>query len=103
MLALPKARRAAAIEKAAREQLRGIIRAHKPGAIPLAAGMKAKGSDALPYAHGKAYLVRLSVEFDLPPELMVVASEAKVRVLRVKFGDGSVETLPRANVEMIES
>ena len=69
LLDLPKARRAAAIEKAAREQLRGIIRAHKPGAIPLAAGMKAKGSDALPYAHGKAYLVRLSVEFDLPPEL----------------------------------
>ena len=46
---------------------------------------------------------RLGEVLDLPPELMVVASEAKVRVLRVKFGDGSVETLPRANVEMIES
>jgi hypothetical protein len=39
---------------------------------------------------------------DLPPELQTVESEAKVRVLRVRFPDGTVETLPRANVEMIE-
>ncbi len=39
---------------------------------------------------------------DLPPELQTVESEAKVRVLRVRFPDGAVETLPRANVEMIE-
>jgi hypothetical protein len=39
---------------------------------------------------------------DLPPELQVVESEARVRVLRVRFPDGTVETLPRANVEMIE-
>lgn len=39
---------------------------------------------------------------DLPPELQAVESEAKVRVLRVRFPDGTVETLPRANVEMIE-
>lgn len=69
LLALPKARRAAAIEEAARARLRGIIRAHRPGAIPLAADTKAKGRDALPYARGAAYLVRLSVEFDLPEEL----------------------------------
>lgn len=69
LLELPKARRAAAVEQAVRERLRGIIRAHRPGAIALAPGLKAKGSDALPYARGTAYLVRLSVEFDLPPEL----------------------------------
>lgn len=39
---------------------------------------------------------------DLPPELQAVESEARVRVLRVRFADGTVETLPRANVEMIE-
>lgn len=69
LLELPKARRAAAIEQAVRETYRGIIRAHRPGAVALAPEMKAKGSDALPYARGTAYLVRLSVEFDLPPEL----------------------------------
>ncbi len=46
---------------------------------------------------------RLGEVVELPPELQLVGSEAKVRVLKVKFGDGSVETLPRANVEMIES
>lgn len=69
LLDLPKARRAAAFEQAVRERLRGIIRAHKPAAIPLSPGMKFKGSDALPYAQGTAYLVRLGVEFDLPPKL----------------------------------
>jgi hypothetical protein len=39
---------------------------------------------------------------DLPPELQEVESGAKVRVLRVRFADGAVATLPRANVEMIE-
>lgn len=69
LLELPKARRAAAIEKAVRERLHGIIRAHKPGALRLSPGLKSKGNDALPYARGTAYLVRLSVEFDLPKEL----------------------------------
>lgn len=45
---------------------------------------------------------RLGEVVELPPELQLVGSEAKVRVLKVKFSDGSVETLPRANVEMIE-
>jgi hypothetical protein len=38
----------------------------------------------------------------LPPELRVLETEAKVRVLEVEFEDGSKATLPRANVEMIE-
>jgi len=40
---------------------------------------------------------------ELPPELQKVESEAKVRILKVRFGDGREEILPRANVEMIES
>jgi len=40
---------------------------------------------------------------ELPPELQQVESEAKVRVLKVRFQDGSEAILPRANVEMIES
>jgi len=39
----------------------------------------------------------------LPPELMPLETEAKVRVLEVDFGGGSTTLLPRANVEMIES
>ncbi len=38
----------------------------------------------------------------LPPELQVVDSEAKVRVLEVEFGDGKKFIVPRANVELIE-
>lgn len=39
---------------------------------------------------------------DLPPELQVLRSEARVRVLEVEFGDGSRAIIPRANVELIE-
>jgi hypothetical protein len=38
----------------------------------------------------------------LPPELQVLKSEARVRVLEVEFGDGSRSVIPRANVELIE-
>jgi hypothetical protein len=38
----------------------------------------------------------------LPPELQVVDSEAKVRVLEVEFPGGKRYTVPRANVELIE-
>lgn len=40
---------------------------------------------------------------ELPPELEQVESGAKVRVLRVKMANGAQATVPRANVEMIES
>src|SRR5882762_7866227 len=39
----------------------------------------------------------------LPPELMPLETEAKVRVLEVDFGAAGRTLLPRANVEMIES
>lgn len=38
----------------------------------------------------------------LPPQLQMLETEAKVRVLEVEFEDGKRAILPRANVEMIE-
>ncbi len=48
------------------------------------------------------YFGRLGVVAALPAELQVLDSEAKVRVLDVKFPDGETVTVPRANVELIE-
>lgn len=48
------------------------------------------------------YFGMLAEIVDLPPELQVIESEAKVRILRAKLEDGTVVTVPRANVEMIE-
>ena len=45
---------------------------------------------------------RLGRVVDLPTELRVLETEAKVRVLEVEFEDGTKTILPRANVEMIE-
>jgi hypothetical protein len=39
----------------------------------------------------------------LPVELQILESEAKVRVLGVRFDDGAEEIIPRANVEIIEA
>jgi hypothetical protein len=49
------------------------------------------------------YFGRLGRVASLPPELIALETEAKVRVLEVDFGNGSKVLLPRANVEMIES
>lgn len=49
------------------------------------------------------YFGRLGEVIALPPELQQVESGASVRVLKVKFQDGSEALLPRANVEMIET
>lgn len=38
----------------------------------------------------------------LPPELQVIETEAKVRVLELEFDDGERAIVPRANVEIIE-
>lgn len=46
---------------------------------------------------------RLGKVVSLPPELVALETEAKVRVLEVDFGSGSRAMLPRANVEMIET
>jgi len=45
---------------------------------------------------------RLGTVAALPAELQVLDSEARVRVLDVKFSGGETVTVPRANVELIE-
>ena len=49
------------------------------------------------------YFGRIGKVTALPPELMPLETEAKVRVLEVDFGKDGRTLLPRANVEMIES
>ena len=49
------------------------------------------------------YFGKIGRVTSLPPELMPLETEAKVRVLEVDFGNGATALLPRANVEMIES
>jgi len=48
------------------------------------------------------YFGQLAEVVDLPPELQVIETEAKVRILRAKLQDGTIVTIPRANVEIIE-
>ena len=45
---------------------------------------------------------RLGEVAELPPDLETVESEARVRILRVRFSSGEEALVPRANVEMIE-
>jgi hypothetical protein len=49
------------------------------------------------------YFGYLAEVVDLPPELQVIETEAKVRILRAKLQDGTIVTVPRANVEIIEA
>jgi hypothetical protein len=49
------------------------------------------------------YFGQLGTVAALPPELQILETEAKVRVLKVRFDSGEEALLPRANVEMIES
>ena len=49
------------------------------------------------------YFGKLGEVTSLPVELQILDSEAKVRVLGVKFDDGGEDVIPRANVELIES
>ena len=46
---------------------------------------------------------RLGTVKHLPPGIETVESEAKVRVVEIEFPDGETTTVPRANVEAIES
>ncbi len=47
------------------------------------------------------YFGQLGEVVELPPELQVVESGTEVRVLKAKLADGTVVTVPRANVEII--
>jgi hypothetical protein len=48
------------------------------------------------------YFGMLAEVVDLPPELVVIETEAKVRILTARLQNGTVVTVPRANVEIIE-
>lgn len=48
------------------------------------------------------YFGRLGKVKRLIPELQIVESETKVRVLEVELDDGTLAVVPRANIEMIE-
>ncbi len=48
------------------------------------------------------YFGQLAEVVDLPPELQVIETGAKVRIMNIKLKDGTVATVPRANVELIE-
>ncbi len=45
---------------------------------------------------------RIGQVVGLPPELRQIETESRVRVLEVRFPDGAVAVIPRANVEIIE-
>ncbi|WP_447972278.1 hypothetical protein [Nitrospira sp. Kam-Ns4a] len=45
---------------------------------------------------------RIGQVIGLPPELRQIETESRVRVLEVRFPDGAVAVIPRANVEIIE-
>ena len=49
------------------------------------------------------YFGRLAEVVELPPELQVIETEAKVRILKARLEDGTIVTIPRANVEIIEA
>jgi hypothetical protein len=49
------------------------------------------------------YFGKLGEVTSLPVELQILESEAKVRVLGVRFEGGAEEIIPRANVEIIEA
>ncbi|MFQ6616657.1 MAG: hypothetical protein ACE5HZ_07840 [Fidelibacterota bacterium] len=49
------------------------------------------------------YFGALGEVVELPPKLQTLESEAEVRVARVKLDGDSVQTLPRANLELVET
>lgn len=67
-------------------------------------GYEGKGLDlgTLVRVIREPYFGQLGMVTALPPELMALETEAKVRVLEVQLEGGAKVTLPRANVELIE-
>jgi hypothetical protein len=49
------------------------------------------------------YFGLLGEVVELPPELVVIETEAKVRILKARLQSGETVTVPRANVEILES
>ncbi|MBT9152457.1 MAG: hypothetical protein DDT35_00677 [Firmicutes bacterium] len=48
------------------------------------------------------YFGKLATVHTLPPELQVIETGAKVRIMTAKLANGDIVTIPRANVELIE-
>ncbi len=48
------------------------------------------------------YFGKLATVHSLPPELHVIETGAKVRILTAKLANGEIVIIPRANVELIE-
>ncbi len=48
------------------------------------------------------YFGQLATVHSLPPELQLIETGAKVRILTAKLASGEIVTIPRANVELIE-
>ncbi len=48
------------------------------------------------------YFGQLGTVTELPPELTVIETEARVRILKARLASGETVTVPRANVEIIE-
>ena len=73
----------------------------------LAAGADEEGSNLEIGTRVRAirepFFGKLGEVTSLPIELQTLESEAKVRVLGVRFDDGAEEIIPRANVEIIEA
>lgn len=48
------------------------------------------------------YFGKIGICHSLPSELRKIESETKARILEVKFSDGRIAVIPRANIELIE-
>ena len=48
------------------------------------------------------YFGQLAEVVDFPPELFVIETGARVRIMNVRLRNGEIVTVPRANVELIE-
>lgn len=91
---LSKGQRGEAAERIVREDLKGIIRLHQPRALPLAPDTGGLGSDAVAYAHGTSYLVKLGVEFDLPLRLREAKYGYRRAYYRTWLSAGDAACLP---------
>jgi len=48
------------------------------------------------------YFGRLGEVAELPPDLVTIETEARVRILKARLSTGEIVTVPRANVEILE-
>ncbi|MBI4231352.1 MAG: hypothetical protein HY608_10990 [Planctomycetes bacterium] len=83
-----------------------IIIPEGPGAPPIAAGVASReglqAGDPIRIIR-EPYFGRIGVVGELNPEPVRIETEAKVRVLTVRFDDGETVVVPRANVEILET